>query len=255
MIGLVLGLNGDGWLVFGVFAGFVAAAIASSLLAVAYGARRYRSEQELKDIRRQMVDDGALRLKTSLDAWLEVTRRNYAVVHHLLRYVKEVPYRSRLRPRARDLPTLLPTESMSLSFDAAVPTTRLLGPEIGTVMANAFADLYAANLNFQTRVSQPIRSYYLGRNGLDEDERLRWHGELVALAEEGFQAVEQYGPLSQLLGQTALRFQELQVDSFAAISQVDRDETILRLRGEVAQILDRLQSKNGEGPETAGVRD
>ena len=255
MIGLVLGLNGDGWLVFGVFAGFVAATIVSALLAVAYAARRYRGEQELKDIRRQLVDHGALRLKTSLDAWLEVTRRNYAVAHHLLRYVKDVPYRSRLRPRARDLPTLLPTGEMSLTFDAVVPTTRLLGPNIGTLIAHAFADLYAANLDFQTRISQPVRSYYLGRNGLGDVERLHWHGELLALAEDGFQTAEQYGPLSQLLGQAALRFQELQVASFADISRVDADETILRLRGEVAQILDGLQSKEEQAPEFAEATD
>ncbi|MCI0839901.1 MAG: hypothetical protein J4O00_09780, partial [Chloroflexi bacterium] len=67
---LVLGLSRDGWLVFGIFAGFVAATIISILLAVAYAARRYRSEQELKDIRRAFVDDGALKLKASLDSWL-----------------------------------------------------------------------------------------------------------------------------------------------------------------------------------------
>jgi hypothetical protein len=144
---------------------------------------------------------------------------------------------------------------MSLTFDAVVPTTRLLGPHIGTLTAHAFADLYATNLDFQTRINQPIRSYYLGRNGLGDDDRLRWHGELLAFAEEGFQTAEQYEPLSQLLGQAALRFQELQVASFAEISRVDRDETILRLRSEVAQLLGRLQPKNGKDPEFALVTD
>ena len=238
---LVLGLSRDGWLVLAIFAGFVAATIVGILLAVAYAARRYRSEQELKDIRRAFVDDGALKLKASLDSWLEITRRNYGVAQHLLRYVKDVPYRSRLRPRARDLPTLLPTDDLSLTFDAVVPTTRLLGSEIGALTAHAFADLYAVNLDFQTRISQPVRSYYLQSNGLGDDDRLHWHGELLALGDRGYSRAEQYGALSELLGQAALRFQELQVSSYTDIVRADRDATILRLREEVVQILRQVQ--------------
>lgn len=246
---LILGLNRDGWLVFGIFAGLVAATIVSALLAVAYGARKYRGEQELKDIRRYLVDNGVLRLKASLDAWLEVTRRNYAASHHLLRYLRDIPYHHRLRPRVGDLPALLPTEGLSLTFDAIAPTTRLLGSEIGALMTHAFADLYAVNLDFQTRISQPIRSYYLRRNGLGDDERLHWHRELLALTEEGYRTAEQYDPLSQLLGDAGLRFQRLQVAGFADIGRVDKDEIILRLRGDVARMLHQVQSKEGQGPQ------
>lgn len=251
MTGLVLGLNGDGWLVFGIFTGFVAATIVSALLAVAYGASRYRNEQELRDIRRSLVDNGSLRLKGSLDAWLEVTRRNYAVANHLLRYVKDVPYSSRLRPRAKDLPALLPTEGLSLTFDAVVPAGRLLGPEIGALVGHAFADLYALNLNFQTRISQPVRSYYLGRNGLGDVERLSWHNEMQALADDGYKAAEKYAALSNLLGEASLRFQELQVASFADIGRVDRDATIVRLRGDIARMLDHLQGDEGQASESS----
>ena len=245
---LVLGLNGDGWLVFGIFAGFVFAAAIIALLSVAYAARRYRNEQELKDIRRGLVDNGVLRLKASLDAWLEVTRRNYAVAYHLIRYLKDVPYSHHLRPRAGDLPSLVPTEGLSLTFDALGPGTRLLGPELGTLLTHAFADLYAINLNFQTRISQPIRSYYLRRNGLSEDDRMRWHEQLLDLADEGYQKAERYGPLSPLLGNAALRFQELEVASFAQIRLVDKDATILRLRSDVVHILDQLESKEEQVP-------
>ncbi len=248
MHALVLGLDGDGWLVFGIFGGFVAAAVVSALLSVAYAARRFRGEQELRDIRRSLVDNGVLRLKASLDAWLEVTRRNYAVAHHLLRYLKDVPYSHPLRPRAGDLPTLVPTEGLSLTFDAVGSGTRLLGSELGTLLTHAFADLYAVNLDFQTRIGQPIRSYYLRRNGLSEDDRLRWHDQLRALADEGYQSAERYGPLSPLLGNAALRFQELQVASFADIRRVDTDATILSLRGDVARILDQIQSKEQQAP-------
>lgn len=246
-------MSGDGWLVFGIFVGFAGAAIFGALFAVAYGARRYRREQELKDIRRSLVDNGALRLKASLDSWLEMTRRNYAVAHHLLRYVRDIPYRHRLSPRAKDLPSLLPAEGLALSFDAVAPTTRLLGSQIGPLIANAFADLYAANLDFQTRIYQPVRSYYLRRNGLGDGERLRWHSQLVALANDHFRRAERYVPLSQLLGEAALRFQELQVSSFTHISRVDRDATILRLRDEVVRMLCEVESGEQQGPESAAA--
>lgn len=244
---LTSGLSGDGWLVLGIFAGFACVIIVSALLAVAYGARRYRREQELKDIRLSLVDNGVLRLKASLDSWLEMTRRNYAIAHHLLRYVKDIPYRHRLSPRAKDLPTLLPAEGLSLGFDAVAPTTRLLGSQIGPLIASAFADLYAANLDFQTRIYQPVRSYYLRRNGLGDGDRLRWHGQLVALANEHIRRAEQYGPLSELLEEAALRFQELQISSFADICLVDGDPAIVGLRDEVVQMLCLVESEKKQG--------
>ena len=228
---------------FGIFAGLVAAIIVSALLAVAYGARKYRSEREFQDIRRYLVDNGAFRLKASLDAWLEVTRRNYAAAHHHLGYLKDFPYSHRLRPRVSDLPAFLPIDSLSLTFDAIAPTTRLLGSEIGTLMSSAFADLYAANLNFQARIGQPIRAYYLRRNGLTDDERLRWHRELLSLTETGYRTAGHYDPLSQLLGDAGLRFQEMQTPSFAGIGQIQGDKVILGLRGDVTQTLHQLQSK------------
>lgn len=235
---LVAGLSTDEWRAIATFAGPLGAALSAAFLAVWFGGSRFRAEVEARDVRRYLVEEGALKLKASLDSWLEATRRNYTLAEHLLRYIRDIPYDHPARPRPEELPVLFPTEALAFNFEAIAPTSRLLGGTgIGALMTHAFADLYNVNLDFQTQISQPIRSYYERKALAESVNHVQLYEQLTNLARRRYHRAELYGPLSQWLEDAGLRVQELHITRFADIRRLHKDEEIIALQHQVAELL------------------
>lgn len=156
--GELWGISADGWIAIAtIFSGF---AVLLSGVAVLYGiirgARQFLGEQEAADVRRYLVENGAWRLKASLDRLLQTVRINYSTSMHLLRLARDLPVGTTGAPRVEDLPRLFPMNPSEFAFDAIRPASRVLNcQDLGALATKAFARLHSVHAILTAEVEHP----------------------------------------------------------------------------------------------------
>jgi hypothetical protein len=246
-LGELLGITGDGWIAIATFVSGVAVVIG-----IIYGARQFIREQEARDVRRYLIEDGAWKLKASLERLLETIRLNYVIAHHLLRTVRDVPRGHPLAPRAESLPRLIALEGTTPNFEAIGATSRLLDcQELGALMTHAFGVLYNIHTDFLVQVEPSIRTYYSAQE-VPKGTQTQLVGGLSDLLNKHYRQAEELKDLPGWLEDAALRAQELRVTRFSDIDRIHNDDTIKRLAQNVRDMWRRLEASGSESSHPGG---
>ena len=243
------GITADGWVAIATLIG--AAAVVLSGLAVIgvawYGTRRFLGEQEARDVRRYLVDEGVWKLKESLDRTLQTVRLNYGQCLHLLRLLRDLPAGHPGAPRLEDLPRLFPMDPREFAFDAIRPASLVLhNIEFGPVATSAFARIFSTNGIFANEVEQSVRTYYSGELVLSDDQRRELYERLSSLAKERYYAAEKFLEPPGWLEDAGLRIQIMRVSSFDEIEEIQKDPTIVGLGGNVREMYEALEPLHEE---------
>jgi hypothetical protein len=246
-LGELLGITADGWIAI---ATFVSAIIVA--LGIVYGAHQFVRQQEARDVRHYLIEDGAWKLQASLDRLLRTIRLNYVIAGHLLRTVRDVPKSHPFAPKGEDLPRLLPLDPTALNFEAIGPTSRLLNcQELGALVTKAFGVLYNIHVDFIVQVEQSIRTYYSAQYVPPTADQKQLVSQLTDLIDAQYKHAEEFADLPRWIEDAALRAQELRVTRFGDISRIHNDDTIKRLANSVRDMWRRLE-KSGDGSSVAG---
>jgi hypothetical protein len=246
-LGDLFGITADGWIAIATFVSGGAI-----LAGIWYGARQLIREQEARDVRRYLIEDGAWKLQASLDRLLQVIRLNYVTAGHLLRIVRDLPRGHPGAPRLEDLPSLLPLEATVLNFEAIRPTSRLLDCEdFGALMTHAFAVLYNIHADFLLQVEHSIRTYY-SADQVPAGIEAQLLDSLGRLLVERYRRAEEFGDLPGWLEDAALRAQELHLARFTDITRIRNDDTIKRLAQNMTDMWQRERSSHRESPSPGG---
>ena len=253
---LVFGWSTDEWNAAATLVGPILAAAAAAAIAVSFGFQQFRLLQESRDFRRYMVDEGALKLKASLDALLSATRLNVVTTAKLLAIVKQTPNDDPRRPDVDQLPALIPLDRIGWNPEAIGPASRLLNcVGLGALATHAFAEFH---LNFlrDTQIAQVVRSYYSRSEEWSHRFQVNledWVTKMQHEINERYQEAERYQPLSQWLEDAALRLQELKLHRFADIGKLHGDETIQRLAENVKKLLREIEPGKEKQREDLGL--
>lgn len=242
------GLTSDDWLNVATFAGPFLAALVGGFLAVWFAAGRIRAEQEARDIRTYLLDEGALALKQAIDSLLELTRQNFAVATHLIYAVRNTPQDHPLHPRAADISTFLRNDLLRFNFHAIGPTSRLLGfPQMGDLATHAFAALYQINVVYEFNVRQPVVRYYEGADW-SHVKIEEWCEKMESLTKENYLEAEEYRFLSNWLSDAVLRAQELHLAKSKDIGRIQEDETVRGLVNNMKELLQKIRGRYDDQP-------
>lgn len=241
-MGELFGITGDGWIAISTFAS--AAAI---VLGIVYGARQFLREQEARDVRRYLIEEGAWKLQGSLERLLQTIRQNHVMAHHLVRIVRDLPRGHPGVPSVEDLPRLLILEPAALTFDAIRPASRLLDcGELGALVTSAFATLYNVHTILHFEVEQSVRTYYSSDVLASQVDHQSLVKSLQDLIEGQHQKAEKFGELPGWLEDAGLRAQELRISKFTDISRVQNDETIKGLADKIGDLWKELQAAEAD---------
>jgi hypothetical protein len=231
-------VDSNAWIAIGTFIGPIVAGALAALLAVWLGTKRLREEQEGRDVRTYLLDDGGVALKSAIDNWLELSRRNYVWAEHLLDAVARYPRSHALSPDPNEIPVFLPNVVPSFRFDAVIATSRLTGClDLDEVMTKAMGALYNANLSWELMIRQPISRFYRGEGdwGTVAPD---WHIQLGNFLRAEWAKVEQYAPLSLYLGDAVLRAQELRLSRMGEMPSVQGDPRMQGLARSISELKD-----------------
>lgn len=243
------GITADGWVAIATLIG--AAAVVLSGLAVIgvawYGTRRFLGEQEVRDVRRYLVEEGAWKLKESLDGTLQTVRLNYGQCLHLLRHLRDLSVGHPGAPSLEDLPRLFPMDPREFAFDAIRPASIVLhNVELGSVATSAFAQIFNTNAIFTNEVEYSVRKYYSGEMVLSDDERKELYDTLSSILQERYFDAEKFLELPGWLEEAGLRVQKMRVSSFGEIEKIQEDPVIVGLGGKIKKMFETLQPPDDE---------
>ncbi len=103
--GQLWGITAEGWVAIATFAGGLAVLLsgAAVIFTARYAAKRFLGEQEARDVRRYLVDDGVWKLADSLDRISQTVVLNFGQCLYLIDLIKTHPVGSADVPRVQDL--------------------------------------------------------------------------------------------------------------------------------------------------------
>jgi len=229
------GITADGWIAIATLSSGAAV-----LLGIVYGARQFLREQEARDVRRYLVEEGAWKLQGSLDGLLGVIRQNYSTSLQLLRTLRDLPKGHPGAPRTEDLPRLLPVPDEGRAFEAIRPTSRLLGcEELGAVATHAYAALHSVHGIIASEVEQSIRTYYSSTTSLTKDQHAQLVQGLSDVIQKRYFEAEEWRELPGWLEDAGLRVQELRVSRFKDIGRLHKDKKVRELAKNIRDLAAR----------------
>ena len=159
--GELWGITAEGWIAIAtIFGGFaVLASGVAILFGFFHGARQVVGEQEARDVRKGLIEDGIEALRESFDGMLERTMLNYALATRLLKFVQGSPGQPLVRLRASEVPSML-SDLPRLKALAIGPASQLTGAkELGNLMTSAYAILFSINCNLEFHVRHTVLNY------------------------------------------------------------------------------------------------
>ena len=243
--GELWGITAEGWIALATLAGAAAVLIsAAAVIGVAwYGANRFLREQEARDVRRGLIEEGIMQLRDSFDAALGQTRLNYNLVVRVLIHVegRDDWTMSGLRPE--NIPSLL--LDTPISAKAIGPASQLIGAKkLGKLMTTAYAILFSLNCNFEFDIRQTVLNLHDSEALLKGKEI--WARAALDEAEDQYQMAEQFRSVSALL-LTALQIaQRKRIASFAEADDVKDSQEMLRVAAEIDQLADATAANYSE---------
>lgn len=213
-MGSFWGITADGWIAIATLASAVAILLSGGavLYGIFHGAEQFLREQEARDLRASLVEDGTKKLARSIDTLLEAVRLNYTLANHLIRHVRDLPFGSPGAPRVEDLPRLVSLEGRSLGFEAIRSAATLLHcDDLANLATHAIGVLYNINLILITEIEQPIRSHYSGTFTVDAGSRAEFVKRSRELAQKQFDKAEEFGRFPIFVEMAGVRLLELRI--------------------------------------------
>ena len=238
-------MDSNAWIAVGTFVGPLAAGVVVAILAVWFGARRFSEEQEGRDARRYLLEEGGYALKSALDSWLELSRRNYALGQLLINTASKSPQGNPLALDPDAIPSFLPQPEHSFRFDAIAPASRLTGClKLADATTKAMAEIYSSNLIWELTIRQPIVRFYRGDHNWEGMSK-EWPAEFRQALHEQWLQVERYAPLSVYLGDAVLRAQELRLGRMNDMERIQGDPTMRH----IAESIEKLAMEVTSAPQ------
>ncbi len=245
--GELWGITAEGWVAIATFAGGLAVLLsgAAVIFAARYAAKRFLGEQEARDVRRYLVDEGVWKLRDSLDRTLQTVSLNYVQCVHLIALVRDHPAGGAGAPQLEDLPSLYPIEHQDYAISAIRTASRALdSEELKDLTSYAFAIIQDTNAILTNEIGRSVRTYYSGERTLSDEQR--W--ELVKhLDERADEAIEKMGKVADLPGwleDAGRRVQEMRVARFDEIDRVQDDPEIASLREKIRAMSEALHAED-----------
>lgn len=239
----------EGWIAIAtIFSGIaVLASGAAIVLAARYAADQFLGEQEARDVRKYLLDDGVWKLKASLDQIFQTVRLNYGQCLHLIRLMRDLPNNHPGAPKLEELPRLYQMDPQDFAFAAISPASRVLGTvDLGRVATSAFAQIYSTNAIFTNEVEQSVRTYYSGGLDLTDEQRGELFERLTEVAKRKYYQAEEFLDLPGWLEDAGLRVQRMRIARFDDIDRVQNDPKIVELREKVRAMAQTLDIRKGE---------
>ncbi len=247
--GELWGITAEGWVAIAtIFSGF---AVLASGVAILYGiirgARQFLGEQEARDVRRYLLDEGTWKLTDSLERILQTVRLNYGQCLHLLRLVRDLPAGNAGAPRPENLPRLFPMNPQDFAFASIRAVSHLLNSmDLGRVATSALAKIYSTNAIFTHEIEQIVRTYYSGELVLSDEQRADLVERFNNLATRKYNEAEKFSDLPGWLEDAGLRVQEMRITRFDEIDRVQKDPKIVELMEKVKAMRETLDMSDGE---------
>lgn len=238
--GELWGITAEGWVAIATLAGGIAV-----LIGIVISTRQFLTEQEAQDVRRYLVEQGAWKLKASVDRLIQIVTMNHGTAMHQVRLLRDLAVGQPGAPSPDDLPRLLPFSPDEFALDAIRPASRVLNcEELGPVATSAFARLYNVNTTMLAEVEQSVRTYYSGKTPLSDDERKELAERLFTLTDREAKRAWEFLKLPAWLEDAGLRIQELRIKRFSDIDRLHKDKTIRNLASNVRDFLKEFDRKD-----------
>lgn len=246
------GLNSDEWLAIATFAGPLVAAASAALLAVVFGFKQFRRQQEAAGVRRRYLDDGVVKLKQSLAGFLGAHLHNYQTAMYLLRTVRETPRGDAFAPAPSNLPHFVDLAAQPLPLDALLPTQEILGDEVvlrWSIVALSDSTLAAREYRFQVR--DALAAYYGADPGWRFGSTAEADRELLKLVDKWNSRVSLHFRLLDFLDRLESCFLDAHPNSRASVRALPKDQQIVDLREEMNKAfgdVSRVREESGAPP-------
>lgn len=217
-------ITADGWIAIAtVFGGLAVLTSGGAVLyGIFHGAAQVIREQEARDVRKGLIEDGIEGLRASFDQMLERTRLNFGLATRLLKHVQGSTGQPLARLRPSEVPSML-SDLPPLNARAMGPASQLIGAQrLGQLMTSAYAVLFSINCNLEFQTRHTVLNYY--ESGMTKQAIGDWPERAMDEAQDQYEMGEKYRAISVLLLMAAQLAQKERIRSFSEARELTNSE-------------------------------